>query len=85
MIITITPDGSIEMVYNDLMADILNDLGNLSCRRASNVVFNDTTKKWDVVTTNGDPILSEKRRTDAIRREIDYLEWLLENGWGPPK
>lgn len=71
-----TPEGTVEGLYNDLLAEL--DLGQLHVQRASNVEFNDNIQCWEVDVIGEGIVHSCKSRDEAIQWEIKYLERKFE-------
>ena len=78
-IVTVSPDGTVEAVYDDELADVLKDLGSFDVRRASHVEYDSFSEGWLV------EMLEPERfcvgpfglRREALAWEVEYLEQRL--------
>ncbi|MBI3352652.1 MAG: hypothetical protein HY036_08740 [Nitrospirae bacterium] len=73
MIITFTTDGTAQAIYTEQIA--LNELGKVTHTRASHVEP-DENGEWvaDLSLVGGPKLGPFKRRSEAIKREIKWLE-----------
>jgi len=75
----ISPDGVSRSVYNDELIDMYEDIPHQK-RRASNIEFNNDLGLWEAIDSeNGKLITRQKKRQDAIKLEIEYLENKFRN------
>jgi hypothetical protein len=79
-VIRIEPDGSLTAIYSD--DGLVSTLGNKTCERASDVVFDESVQAWGIqwrVPGIGDPTAGRRfdRRADAIAAEVTALEEFL--------
>lgn len=68
-VIDINTVGDIESLYNDKVGVM--DMGKVSMCRASNIVFNDATKSWDIIPTCVE---------DLDELPIEYFGWASYEG-----
>lgn len=73
IMITFGLDGSAHCLYNELID--LQQLGKLSCRRASVVKFNPETQQWEVKhPTLGTVLYSHASRQVCLDWELSHLQ-----------
>jgi hypothetical protein len=74
-IVKISSDGSrITFLHDDRIQEAVRPIGNITCERASNVVWNPLLQKWEVIGADGTFLSRHERRCDAIEWEIDYWQ-----------
>jgi hypothetical protein len=68
-------NGTVHAVYDDRTRPILEALGILTVKRASEVEFDAATGEWVAcLATTGEEIARGKNRGDVIADEVRYLE-----------
>lgn len=82
-LIRISPNGEEAIfLYDDKIP--WKDLGEMKCRRASDVVFDKESQKWAIVPPTGEDFfigITDRRfetRQDAIDYEIEVMEGFLQ-------
>jgi len=68
--ITFKPDGTAQCLWTEIVP--LHELGLLEITRASNIEFNNTTQKWEVIDRKGRVRFIAKSRSAC-------LEWESQN------
>jgi hypothetical protein len=67
--------GSVSCVYDDRFRPLLEALGTMDVRRASEVEFNPTTREWEAtLLATGEVISRGTNRNDVITEEVRWLE-----------
>lgn len=81
MFLNILPDGTIESLYTDEID--LQEIGNLSVKRASHVEFNSDKQAWFVtIVDTGEVFGPHKTRKAALKEEVEVLESRMESNPG---
>jgi hypothetical protein len=79
-VIRIKPDGSITYLHNDKITAALRDEGDLTMRRASNVIFSNKDKLWYIYLPESNTKVLDVGfvdRESAISAEIEVLSRFL--------
>jgi hypothetical protein len=73
-------DGNkVSCVYDDRLILLLEALGDVSIKRASNVEFNSTRHLWEAeLVDSGEVIASGRNRNEVIKNEVKVLEDRLQ-------
>ena len=66
--------GNVSCVYDDRFMPLLEALGSLTVRRASQVEFDSETHEWAAFCENGKEIARGRNRNDVIAAEVAWLE-----------
>ena len=75
--IKINPDGSMTFLYKDELMNALKDEGTSSVTRASDLKYNNFTRKWEVFHPGSDVKMFEEafeHRADALKAEEAFIE-----------
>lgn len=66
--------GTVTAVYDDRFRPLLEAMGVLSVKRASEVEFDEATGDWVATLVDGTEVGRGKNRADVIAAEVAYLE-----------
>jgi len=81
LLCVIAPDGTVTAVYDDDLADLFTELGQVTITRASHVEPTPDGQWTADMSPSGGPILGPfKLRQTALDEEIAWLEKKLFNG-----
>jgi hypothetical protein len=72
--IQIKGDGTVVAVYDDRFREILEAIGTMSVKRASEVEFDEATGEWVATLKDGTEVGRGKNRNEVIAAEVAYLE-----------
>lgn len=61
-------------VYSDKFMPLLQALGDVVIQRASEVEYDNSSKKWVAFHRSGEQIASGVNREDVIKQEVRWLE-----------
>jgi hypothetical protein len=70
--ITFTPHGTVLCLWTEALP--LPELGRLEITRASNIEFNNTTQKWEVIDRKGNIRFFAKSRAACLEWEQQNLQ-----------
>jgi hypothetical protein len=77
-LVKIDAEGNLTFLYDDKMP--WEDLGTMTCERASDVVFDPVLQMWCIAFPDGRLVGAWKSREAAIQGEIHLLEKDMEAG-----